>query len=109
MSYDLAPRPPPSPFSRQHSTGDTQEEKDKQLADGRAMGRGGKEPNYTPQEGLVLYKLFCTLCLSPFQSHVNSEVRVIVGSRNGFIYILIHNVKPVPPNSLPLPLFPRLP
>jgi hypothetical protein len=46
------------------STGDTQDEKERQLADGRAEGGGaGGATSNNPRESLVLNKAFNTLCI----------------------------------------------
>ncbi len=47
QSYDLAPRPPPSP-PPVSSTGNTQEDWERETSYWRESGKGvGEEPNYT--------------------------------------------------------------
>ncbi len=60
----LLPRPLPPPLPSVWSISDTQEQREEgQLADGRWGGRGwGRSQIIQPQESIVLYKSFNTLC-----------------------------------------------
>jgi hypothetical protein len=63
--------PPPLSLSSVNTTGDTQEEGERETTDGRGGRGGGKEPNY--RESLVLYN---TLNILLSYNHLFQEPQV---------------------------------